>query len=232
MICIPTPTAVLFPLSHLHKRSRHDSFSSVWLDSSFYSPLLSTHYRPKVVFIFSYWIYLFIWLISLIRIKLKNKQTKNKTKKPHLYSFYLQQSEMYICRLIDTLTQSARDTGARILPSMTSKNDIPVGEKEAWLVWKTCLGRHIQWRPEWNHSMSLNKWKIKTSTSSLDSFLQVCSLECEIKTTSFFFFPSAYSSYFLLPCLLSFSPFISHIFSHVLSAFFLPTSHDHSKLGA
>lgn len=144
---------------------------------------------------------------------------------------------MPLCGLINTVTHSARDIGAKTLLSMTSKNDIAAGQGEAWPVWKTCLGPCIQWKPEWNQAMSLNKWKEKKKGNHpphLDSFSLVCSLECEIITTFFFFSfsNSPYSEYFLSPCSPSFPSFISQILSHIPSVSFLNINRHYSKLSA
>lgn len=116
-----------------------------------------TTYNLEILFIFSHGFYLFVCLGSPLR----GKKKKNFA----CVLFYLQQRPMHICVLINTLTHSARNKGAKTFLSMTSKNDIPAGQEEAWLVWKTFLGSCAQWKPEQNQVMSLNKWKKKISAS-------------------------------------------------------------------
>lgn len=99
---------------------------------------------------------------------------------------------MHACGLLNTLTHSALDIGAKTLLSMTSKNDIPAGQEEAWLAWKTCLGPCTRWKPEQNEAVSPNKWKkkhTKKPASSLDSFLALCFLEWNYNRLFLFLLP-------------------------------------------
>lgn len=147
--CTPPPTPCSFLFITCRESPTMDPVHQHGLALiSIGTPWALTTHSPKVLFIFSHRLPLFIWLISPMR------------KKSFTYIlFYLQQSQIYICGLLVLLTHSARDVEAKTLLSMTPKNGIPAGQQEAWLIWKTCVGPYMQWKPKQNQARSLNKWK-------------------------------------------------------------------------